>query len=82
MSDKWIRASEISNYVYCGRAWWLQRVQDYALQNVRELEAGQRYHKQHGRLLERAMIAKWLAYGLLFVVVAFVTFQLLVSLGL
>lgn len=25
MADKYISASEISEYAYCGRAWWLRR---------------------------------------------------------
>jgi hypothetical protein len=79
MSDKWIRASEISNYVYCRRAWWLQRMEGYASQNVRELEIGRRYHKSHGNTWLRSLWGRRLAYVLLFVFVAFVTFQFLMS---
>jgi hypothetical protein len=82
MSEKWIKASEISGYVYCRRAWWLERVRGFASQNRPQLEAGRRYHQQHGRLVERSALARWLAYGLLFFVVAFITFQLLMSLGI
>jgi hypothetical protein len=80
MSEKWIRASEISNYVYCSRSWWLQRMRGYASQNVRQLETGTQYHQQHGRLLEKSVWARRLAYALLFFVVAFITFQILMSL--
>jgi len=80
MSDRWIRASEISNYVYCRRAWWLQRIQGYASENVRELDAGRRYHQRHGRSLVGAIWTRRLAYILLFVFVAYVTFQFLMSL--
>jgi hypothetical protein len=79
MSDKWIRASEISNYVYCRRAWWMQRMQGYASQNVRELKSGSRYHRQHGNSWLRSVWGQRLAYLLLFVFVAFVTFQLLMG---
>lgn len=79
MSDQWIRASEISNYVYCRRAWWLQRAQGRAAENVRELTVGTHYHQQHGRSLVYAIWGRRLAYVLLFVLVAFVTFQLLMS---
>jgi hypothetical protein len=79
MSDKWIRASEISNYVYCRRAWWLQRMQGHASQNVRELKLGSQYHQKHGRMWLRSVWGQRLAYGLLFVFVAFVTFQVLMS---
>ncbi|PID86676.1 MAG: hypothetical protein CSA11_06685 [Chloroflexi bacterium] len=77
MSDQWIRASEISNYVYCRRAWWLQRTQGYASQNVRELRMGTRFHKQHGRTWLRSLWGQRLAYVLLFLFVVFVTFQFL-----
>ena len=79
MSDKWIRASEISNYVYCRRAWWLQRTQGYASENLRELSQGTAYHQQHGRSLLTTILVRRLAYGLLFVLVAYVTFQILMS---
>ena len=79
MSEKWIRASEISNYVYCRRAWWLQHMEGHASQNVRELQTGNRYHKQHGRTWLRSLWGRRLAYLLLFVLVAFVTFQFLMS---
>jgi hypothetical protein len=79
MSDQWIRASEISNYVYCRRAWWLQRKHGRTSQNVRELNAGSHHHQQHGRSLVYATWGRRLAYGLLFVLVAYVTFQLLMS---
>lgn len=81
MSENWIKASEISAYVYCGRAWWLERVRGYRSHNLRELEEGVRYHRQHGRLLERSIWARRLAYALLFIVVAVITFQLLMSLN-
>jgi hypothetical protein len=79
MSDKWIRASEISNYVYCRRAWWLQRMEGYASQNVRELQTGSRYHRQHGNTWLRSLWGRRLAYLLLFAFVAVVTFQFLMS---
>ncbi len=79
MSERWIRASEISNYVYCRRAWWLQRMEGHASQNVRELQTGGHYHKQHGAAWLRSLWGRRLAYMLLFVFVAFVTFQLLMS---
>jgi hypothetical protein len=82
MSDKWIRASEISDYVYCGRSWWLQRVRGFVSQNQRQLETGTSYHRQHGRLLQRATWARGLAYTLLFIIVAIITFEILVSLYL
>jgi hypothetical protein len=44
-----IRASEIGQYVFCRRAWWLGAVQGYRPVNDAVLEAGTRTHLQHGR---------------------------------
>lgn len=77
MSYHWIRASEIGDYVFCRRAWWLKRVRGVAPQNVRQLEAGTAHHQQHGRLVQRSIWAKRAAYAVLFVAVALLVFQLL-----
>lgn len=77
MSDQWIRASEISNYVYCRRAWWLQRAQERVSANVQEIRQGAQYHQQHGRLLFQAVWGRRLAVVLLFTLIAFITFQML-----
>jgi hypothetical protein len=82
MSEKWIRASEISSYVYCNQAWWLQRSAGHAPENLPDLAEGRRYHRSHGRLLARSVWWQRLAYVMLFFIVAFVTFRLLMSLGL
>ncbi len=79
MSDKWIRASEISDYVYCRRAWWLRRVRGFSSQNARELAAGTTHHQQHGDLVRRSIWARRLAYAVLFVVVALLAFQMVMS---
>ncbi|HEX6385259.1 MAG TPA: hypothetical protein VF177_11360 [Anaerolineae bacterium] len=79
MSYKWIRASEISDYVYCRRSWWLKRVRGYTAENVRELAAGTRYHQQHGRMVQQSTWLRYLAYIVLFIIVAFITFQLFVG---
>lgn len=79
MSDHWIRASEVSDYVYCRRSWWLKRAKGVASANVRQIEQGNRFHQQHGRSVAQAIWARRLAYALLFCVVAFVTFQILLN---
>ena len=76
MSDQWIRASEIGDYLYCRRSWWLKRSRGVAAQNVRELERGEQYHQQHGQLVQQSVWLRRAAYMLIFVVVALVTYAL------
>ena len=56
-----IRASEIGEYVYCHRAWWLRHVQGLASANTRELAAGTAAHAGHGRLVGVAAALRLLA---------------------
>jgi len=77
MSYPWIRANEIGEYVYCRRAWWLKRVRGVASTHVTEMQAGTAYHQRHGRLVERSVWARRLAYTLLFFAVAVFVFELL-----
>jgi CRISPR/Cas system-associated exonuclease Cas4 (RecB family) len=65
MSYQWIKASEIGEYLYCQRAWWLRRELGVHSQNVRELEAGSQYHEAHGRLVDRARYGRQVAIALL-----------------
>lgn len=43
-----VRASELGEYVYCARAWWLHRVQGLESHNTGALQSGQQAHAQHG----------------------------------
>lgn len=79
MSYQWIRASEITDYLYCHRAWWLKRARGVQPQNVRELEVGTRYHQENGRLIQQIIWKRRLAYGVLFCVVTFVVFQVITN---
>lgn len=76
MSYKPIRASELADYVYCHRSWWLKRVAGYAPQNVEQLADGSAYHHRHGRLLHLAGLARLLAYLLVFLAVSTFVFLL------
>lgn len=58
---KTIRASEIGEYVFCHRAWWLRHVQGYESANVRELAEGTAAHASHGRLVSAASGLRTLA---------------------
>lgn len=77
MSYPWIRASEISEYVYCRRSWWLRRVRAVASANVPHMTAGTRHHEEHGRLVESSAWLRRLAYVALFCAVAMLVFELL-----
>ena len=79
MSDDWIRASEISNFVYCQRAWWLQRMRHVSPTNVRELQRGSQHHQQHGRLFTRAVWTRRLAYTLLFFVMVVIAYRIMMG---
>ena len=56
-----IRASEIGEYVYCHRAWWLRRVQGLEPANWQALADGTAAHARHGRQVLAALILRALA---------------------
>jgi CRISPR/Cas system-associated exonuclease Cas4 (RecB family) len=47
MSDQWIRVSEVGEYLYCRRAWWLRRMYGYRSVNSEQLQSGAVYHREH-----------------------------------
>jgi hypothetical protein len=44
-----IRASELAQYGYCAKAWWLGSVDGVASTNTEALARGGRVHRSHGR---------------------------------
>ena len=44
-----IRASEIGQWAYCSRAWWLGSIKGVPSTNTRAMAQGQKVHQQHGR---------------------------------
>jgi CRISPR/Cas system-associated exonuclease Cas4 (RecB family) len=44
-----IRASEVGEYVYCARAWWLRRVAGLEPAGHARREHGTVLHRRHGR---------------------------------
>ena len=44
-----IRASEVGEYVYCARAWWLRRVAGLEPAGHERRELGTALHRRHGR---------------------------------
>ena len=67
-----IRASEIGEYVFCHRAWWLRRVQGFDSANVQEMAAGTFAHAAHGLGVWFASALRSLA--ILLVIAAVVSF--------
>ncbi|MCS6847632.1 MAG: hypothetical protein RMN52_07960 [Anaerolineae bacterium] len=53
-----IRASEIGQYAYCARAWWLSNVAGVPSANTAELQRGAAMHRHHGQAvwLSRALV--------------------------
>ena len=56
-----IRASEIGQFVFCQRAWWLGAVQGYRPVNDAALAAGTQAHARHGRSV--AALQRWQQIG-------------------
>ncbi|MBT3390267.1 MAG: hypothetical protein HN413_07635 [Chloroflexi bacterium] len=59
-----IRASDISSFLYCQRAWWY-RQQGISSENVEQLAGGRDLHERHGRAVLASGIIRSLAYLLL-----------------
>ncbi len=67
MSERVIRASEIGQYDFCAKAWWLGSIEGVPPSNVRELQAGTTAHEQHGQQISRAGRLQQAAIGLLII---------------
>jgi hypothetical protein len=52
-----IRASEISAFLYCKRAWWYQQ-QGVRSENEVELTGGSAFHRSHGRRVLAARLIR------------------------
>jgi hypothetical protein len=61
MPDRVIRASEIGQYDFCARAWWLNVVQGVPSENVREMQLGTQAHERHGQQVSRAGLMQQVA---------------------
>jgi len=60
-----IRASEIGQYAYCARAWWLGSVRGLPSAHTGKLTAGEAAHRRHGREVKRSLWLNRLAYAVL-----------------
>ena len=70
-----IRASEISAYLYCHRAWWFQ-LQGYEPLNQAELSEGNELHDRHARMVTTSSCLQFAAYGMLLFAVLILAFYL------
>lgn len=75
-----IRASEISQYAFCARAWWLGRVKGYRSTNLAVMRHGEARHHAHGRTVESYHRFRWLAVALLSLAAVLILAWLLLSL--
>ena len=62
---KRVSASEVGQYAYCARAWWLAVVEKRAPENPMLLDAGTRAHQRHAWQVALARITARLALFLL-----------------
>lgn len=76
-SDRFIRASEVGEYLYCARAWWLRR-QGFEPKDGGRFEAGRRWHEEHGAGVVRARRLRRVARASLFAALAVAAVALLV----
>ncbi len=78
-SRRLIRASEIGQYAFCARAWWLSQVQKQASSHAQEMAAGDQAHAIHGGWVHDAEQLRWMA-GAFFVLALIVAGILLIRL--
>jgi CRISPR/Cas system-associated exonuclease Cas4 (RecB family) len=79
MATRWIRASEIGEYEFCARSWWLARVLGVERENPQELAAGRTRHTRHGRSVALSAILQQI--GLIIMLTAIVVTILLALTG-
>jgi len=78
--DPIIRASEIAQYDFCARAWWLGRVMGYRSTNLAAMQQGAARHRAHGRTVEGYHRLRQLALALISLAGALIVVWLLLSL--
>lgn len=66
-----IRASEVGEYVYCARAWWLRRVAGLEPSGRERREFGTVLHRRHGRVVAGSGALLLVAAALLIAAVMF-----------
>jgi len=62
--DEFISASEIGQWTYCNRAWYLARAGE-TNRNTAALARGEAQHQRHSRTVARSGTLRWLALALI-----------------
>jgi hypothetical protein len=75
-----VRASDLSAWAYCNRAWWLATVQGIEHQHPELLAAGSALHNTHGDHVRTAAFRKSLGVALILVALAALLFVLVLQL--
>lgn len=75
----YLTASQVGEYVFCHRAWWLHHVRGHAPADSARLSRGRSAHATHGALVRWARILRRSAA--LFVLIALVWLLLRLVLG-
>ncbi len=65
MSERIIRASEIGQYDFCAKAWWLGSIEGVEPSNIHELQSGTAAHEWHSQQVTRAGRLQTIAVALL-----------------
>lgn len=76
-----IRASELGEYVYCARAWWLRREQGVESRNVASMQSGRVAHDQHGRAVASVHTQRRLALVLTVLAILMAVMALILAIG-
>lgn len=76
-----IRASELGEFVYCARAWWLHREQGVESRHVAALRSGRAMHDQHGRAVAAVSTQRRLAFILIILAVVAAAGAILLAAG-
>ena len=76
-----IRASELGEYVYCARAWWLRREQGVESRNVAAMQSGRAAHDQHGRAVASAQTQRRLALVLAVLAISMAIVGIILAIG-
>ena len=72
-----VRASGMSEYVFCARAWWLRREGYKPTRGGEVRAAGTRWHEGHGRSVARARRLRLVSNACLYLALALAAVLLL-----